>query len=94
MSGVAVQSSVQACSIGHTNTEAVVPCSVAGLSRRRCLPSPMDDGGGMGLAAPTRSQVEKRLSIPSRIPAINVAVDAFVGLSVHNYSTAYADVDE
>jgi hypothetical protein len=54
----------------------------------------MDDGGGVGLAAPTRSQVEKRLSIPSRIPAINVAVDAFVGLSVHDYSTAYADVDE
>jgi hypothetical protein len=93
MSGVAVQSSVQACSIGHTNTEAVMPCSVAGLTRRRCLPSPMDDGGGVGLAAPTRSQVEKRLSIPSRI-AINVAVDAFVGLSVHHYSTAYADVDE
>jgi hypothetical protein len=61
MSGVAVQSSVQACSIGHTNTEAVVPCSVAGLTRRRCLQSLMDDGGGVGLAASTRSPVEKRV---------------------------------
>jgi hypothetical protein len=68
MSGVAVQSSVQACSIGHTNTEAVVPCSVAGLSRRRCLPSPMDDGGGMGLAAPTRSQVFKPFNLHGRYP--------------------------
>jgi hypothetical protein len=55
MSGVAVQSSVQACSIVH---------------------------------------MKKVLSIPSRIPAINVAVDAFVGLSVHDYSAAYVDVDE
>jgi hypothetical protein len=93
MSGVAVQSSVQACTIGHTNTEAVVPCSVAGLTRRRCF---LSDGrrGGVGLSASTRSQVEKGLSIPSRIPAINVAVDAFIGLSMHDYSAAYVGVDE
>jgi hypothetical protein len=39
-------------------------------------------------------KLKKGLSIPSQIPAINVAVDAFVGLSMHDYSAAYVDVDE